>query len=96
MHTMPRVIRRFVVLGGVLSGLLLPVVDVSLTAGLLAVVLTLIVVTVVVSCVFGTPVAAHRRARAALDRLVPRTAQSDPDACGDARPRAPGLLLTAV
>ena len=34
--------------------------------------------------------------RAALRRRVPRTAQSDPDARGHARPRAPGRLLTAV
>ncbi|MFC5502020.1 hypothetical protein ACFPJ4_07180 [Lysinimonas soli] len=35
-------------------------------------------------------------ARAALDRMVPRTAQTDPAARGHRRPRAPGRLLPAV
>jgi hypothetical protein len=36
------------------------------------------------------------RARAALRCIDPRPAQSDPDARGHARPRAPGAVQTAV
>jgi hypothetical protein len=41
-------------------------------------------------------VLAVARSRAALERLAPIVAQSDPDARGHARPRAPGVLLPAV
>jgi hypothetical protein len=91
-----RVIRRFAVLAALLGAVVLPSVDVSLSAGLLAAVLTLVVVSVAASAVLGVGALPHLRARAALERLAPRTAQSDPDARGHARPRAPGCLLTAV
>ena len=96
MSTIARVIRRCVVLAAVLGVLLLPSVDVSLSAGLLAAVLTLVVIAVAVSVGRGVEVPTHRLARAALSRLVPTIAQSDPDARGHVRPRAPGRLLTAV
>jgi hypothetical protein len=96
MSTIVRGIRRFVVLAAVLGGLLLPSVDVSLSAGLLAAVVTLVIIAVAVSIGRGVAVPPHRLARAALSRLVPTASQSDPDARGHARPRAPGRLLTAV
>ena len=96
MSTIVRGIRRFVVLAAVLGGLLLPSVDISLWAGLLAAVVTLVIIAVAVSIGRGVAVPPHRLARAALSRLVPTASQSDPDARGHARPRAPGRLLTAV
>ena len=96
MNTVPRVIRRFAVLAAVLGALLLPTVDVSLPGAVLAAVLALVVVSVSAGIGLGVALPPHLRARAALDRLIPRTAQSDPDARGHARPRAPGRLLTAV
>jgi hypothetical protein len=92
MNTVLRVIRRFAVLAAVLGTLLLPTVDVSLSGALLA----LMVVSVSASIGLGVALPPHLRARVALDRLIPRTAQSDTDARGHARPRAPGRLLTAV
>jgi len=68
-----------------------------LTAGLFAALLT-IVVAVAVGSVRLAPVGFHAgsRTRAVLERMVPRTAQSDPDARGHARPRAPGAGFPAV
>ncbi len=71
MNAFRRGIRRLVVIAAVLGGLLLPSVNVSLSAGLLAAVLTLVVVVIAVSLVRGVAVPPHRRARAALSRLVP-------------------------
>ena len=96
MSTVARVIRRFVVLAAVLGALLLPSVDTSLSAAVFAAVLTLVVIAVAISVGRGVEVPSHRLARAALRRLVPTASQSDPDARGHARPRAPGRLLTAV
>jgi uncharacterized membrane protein len=96
MSVVVRGIRHGVVLAAVLAAFLLPSVDASLSAGLLAAVVTLVVIAVVVRVVRGVEVPPHRLARAALSRLVPTAAQSDPDARGHARPRAPGRLLTAV
>lgn len=100
MSAIVRGIRRLVVLALIpavmLGGLLIPSLDVPLSAGLLAAVLTLVVIAVAVSVARGVDLPPHRLARAALRRLVPTAAQSDPDARGHARPRAPGRLLTAV
>jgi hypothetical protein len=100
MSTVAGVIRRGVVLIvmpiALLGGMLLPTIDVSLSAGVLAAVLVLVLAALVVSPRGGAEVPPHRLARAALSRLVPTAAQSDPDARGHARPRAPGRLLTAV
>ena len=96
MSTVARVIRRFALLAAVLGALLLPSVDVSPSAGLLAAVLVVVLVSVASSVVLGVAAPPPARTRAALDRTIPRSAQSDPDARGHARPRAPGRLLTAV
>ncbi|CAN5513331.1 hypothetical protein BH10ACT6_BH10ACT6_01020 [soil metagenome] len=53
MNAFRRGIRRLVVIAAVLGGLLLPSVNVSLSAGLLAAVLTLVVVVIAVSLVRG-------------------------------------------
>jgi hypothetical protein len=95
MNAALRVIRRFAVLAAVFGAVLLPTIDVSFSAGLLAAILAL-VLSVVASVIHGASAPPHLRARAALDRHVPRPAQSDPDARGHVRPRAPGRLLTAV
>lgn len=67
------------------------------TASFIVAVLAVVVVVVaqsVLSLRHGIRPAA--RARTALERTVPRAAQSDPNARGHARPRAPGRPLTAV
>jgi hypothetical protein len=84
------------VLAAVFGAVLLPTIDVYFSAGLLAAILALVVLSVVASVIHGASAPPHLRARAALDRHVPRPAQSDPDARGHVRPRAPGRLLTAV
>ena len=96
MSTVLRLIRHVAVIAAVLGGVLLPSVDASVSAGLVVAVLALVVVSVAPSVLIGVGTPQHLRVRAALHRLVPRTAQSDPDACGHARPRAPGRLLTAA
>ena len=69
----------------------------AVAAGLVAAVLAVMVASTVGSALLvrvGRRVGVH--ARAALHRLDPHPAQSDPDARGHARPRAPGVLPTAA
>jgi hypothetical protein len=82
---------------GALIAVLLPTSSWALAAGLIAVVLTIVIATTIGSARL-MPVGAGigMRTRAVLQRLVPRAAQSDPDARGHARPRGPGILLPAV
>ncbi len=80
-----------------LLGAILPTIDGAFAAGLVAAVLALLVVSAVAAAaVAPAGVRARTRARAVLQRMIPRAAQSDPDARGHARPRAPGILLPAV
>lgn len=79
------------------AAVLLPAPEGAFAAGLVAALLAILV-----ASALGSTHAAPRGTRlgtgtrAALDRLIPRTAQSDPDASGHARPRAPGAILPAV
>jgi len=79
------------------AALVLPAPPGVLGAGLLAAVLVILVASMVGSTL---PVRGGLRvgtnARAAVQRPRPHAAQSDPDARGHARPRAPGFLLAAV
>ena len=84
-------------LPGVLITALLPAPSWAFAAGLIAVVLTIVIATTIGSTrLVPVGAATGRQTRAVLQRLVPRAAQSDPDARGHARPRAPGFLLSAV
>jgi hypothetical protein len=69
----------------------------SLAAGIFVTIVAISVL-VVVSAAVSAPlsVARQSRTRSALNELVPWTAQSDPNAGGHRRPRAPGRLLPAV
>lgn len=82
---------------GTAAALVLPVPPGAIAAGLVAVVFAIVVASTVGSARMA-PVGLRvgTRARAVLQRLDPRVAQSDPDARGHARPRAPSALLTAV
>ena len=82
---------------GAAAAILLPAPDGAFAAGLLAAVLAIVIASAVGSAP-AMPAGVHvgTRARAVLERMVPRAAQSDPDARGHARPRAPGALLPAV
>jgi hypothetical protein len=82
---------------GTAGAVLLPIPDGAFAAGLVAAVLTIVVATMVGSVpITSAGVHIGTRTRAVLERLVPRAAQSDPDARGHARPRAPGAILPAV
>ena len=74
-----------------------PVPEGAFAAGVVAAVLAILVASAL-GALGSAPTGARLGvgARAALDRLIPRPAQSDPDARGHARPRAPGALLPAV
>ena len=77
--------------------MLLPAPESAFAAGLVAAVLAIIVASTVGSTPAGSAgIHVGTRTRVALERLVPRASQSDPDARGHARPRAPGALLPAV
>ena len=82
---------------GALFGVAMFVPDSAMTSVLVAAVLGLMVIVVAKS---ASPALGGARAvvrsRAALERLIPIAAQSDPDARGHARPRAPGILLPAI
>jgi uncharacterized protein DUF6412 len=92
--------RPFVALSlllGVTAALVLPAPPGAFAAGVVTAVLLIAVTSTIRSAsllTVGLHVGAH--ARAVLERLVPRGAQSDPDARGHARPRAPGVLHPAV
>jgi len=81
---------------GVVAGLL-PAHDGAIAAGLMAAVLTIVIASMLGSATV-VPVEGRfaTRTRAVLERLIPRAAESDPDARGHARPRAPGVPLPAV
>ena len=82
---------------GTAAALLLPAPESAFAAGLVAAVLAVIVASTVASApAVPAGVRVGTRTRVALERLVPRASQSDPDARGHARPRAPGALLLAV
>jgi hypothetical protein len=84
-------------LGTAAAAVLLPAPESAIGAGLVAAVLAIIVASTVASApVMPAGVRVGARTRVALERLVPRASQSDPDARGHARPRAPGALLPAV
>jgi hypothetical protein len=85
------------VLLGAAAAVVLPAPPGALAAGLVTAVLAILVASTVVSARLA-PVGFRvgTLARALLQRLDPRVAQSDPDARGHARPRAPAALLTAV
>ena len=92
-----RPVAALALLLGTAAALLLPAPESAFAAGLLAAVLGIIVASAVASApTMSTAVHVGTRTRVALERLVPRASQSDPDARGHARPRAPGVLLPAV
>jgi len=79
-----------------LVAVVLPAQHGALAASLVAAVLAIVIASTV-SFSTAVPVGAQEtRTRAVLERLIPRATQSDPDARGHARPRAPGVLLPAV
>ena len=81
---------------GTLVSVVLPAPDAAFATGVVAALLTVLVVSAVCSAaIVPAGLRARTRARAVLDRMTPRAAQSDPDARGHARPRAPGALLPA-
>ena len=81
---------------GAAVAVVLPAPSGAFTAGLIAALLTILVAVAVGPLVAPVGIRAGSQTRAALERMVPRTAQSDPDARGHARPRAPGGVLPAV
>src|SRR4051812_10639196 len=87
----------FTVILATAAAMILPAHPAALGAGLVAAVLVILVASTVGSTLLvrvGYRVSMN--ARAALQRPRPHPAQSDPDARGHARPRAPGSLLAAV
>jgi hypothetical protein len=87
----------FALLLATAATMLLPAPESALAAGLVAAVLVILVASIVASgAAISAGVHVGTRTRVALERLVPRPAQSDPDARGHARPRAPSVLLPAV
>ncbi len=75
---------------------LMPASGGTFAAGLLAAVLAIVVASVAAHAPLGPGSLAGTGARAVITRLVPLGAQSDPDARGHARPRAPGALLPVI
>ena len=96
MESVARVIRQLAAIMVVIGGLFLPTTDGLIPVGLVIAVVALAAVDVAWSLGVPTAAAVDLRVRATLDRVVPTAAQSDPDARGHARPRAPGRLLPAV
>jgi len=89
---------RALVLAPILGivAMVLPAQHGAFAAGLVAAVLAIVIASMV-DCSTVIPVGAQAtRTRAVLERLIPRSTQSAPDARGHARPRAPGVLLLAV
>ena len=92
-----RLVAALTLLLGAAAAMLLPAPESAFAAGLVAAVLAIIVASAVAAApAIPTGVQVGARTRVALERLVPRASQSDPDARGHARPRAPGALLPAV
>ena len=82
---------------GIAAAALFPVPDATFAAGLMTAVLTIVITSMVGSAtVVAVEAQFATRMRAVVERLIPRAAQSDPDARGHARPRAPGVPLPAV
>jgi hypothetical protein len=82
---------------GIVAAVVLPASDGAFAAGLMAAVLVIVIASMVGSAaVVPAGALASTLARAVVERLIPRTTQSDPDARGHTRPRAPGVLLPAV
>ena len=95
--TIASTLGRLVAGVGLLLVLTLPSTGALVSATLVVAVLAIVAMTVARSMpplAGGTAPAV--RARALVDRMVPRTAQTDPGARGHRRPRAPGFLLPAV
>jgi len=76
--------------------MVLPAQHGAFTAGLVAAVLAIVIASMVGSSTVVPVGAKATRTRTVLERLIPHATQSDPDARGHARPRAPGVLLPAV
>ena len=90
-------VRGLTAFAGVLLAATMVSPESAVASAFVVAVLALVVVAVVRSAspgLGGAP--AVVRSRAALERRIPVAAQSDPDARGHARPRAPGALLPAV
>jgi Family of unknown function (DUF6412) len=85
------------VLLAAVAAIVLPAPPGALGAGLVAAVLVILLASTVGSTLLvgGAP-RVGMIARTVLQRAHPRPAQSDPDARGHARPRAPGFLSAAV
>ena len=96
MESVARMMRQLAVLVVVVAGILLPTTDGPVPVSLVIAVVAVAALTVAWSLVVPLATAVDLGVRATLDRVVPRAAQSDPDARGHARPRAPGRLLPAV
>jgi hypothetical protein len=92
-----RSLRQIAVALTVLIGLITFTAESPSTTALLAAVLTVAVVAVAFARPPVAPEPARRSLlRHALRRLLVRAAQSDPDARGHVRPRAPGRSVLAV
>ena len=87
-----------VLLLATVAALVVPAPPGAFAAGLAAAALAMILVTSAVASALLVRVALRvgTRARAVLQELAPHPPQSDPDARGHARPRAPGALHPAV
>lgn len=75
---------------------LMPAAGGTVAAGLLVAVLAIVVASVAAQVPVGAGSLAAARSRGVVNRLVPLGAQSDPDAAGHPRSRAPGVPLPAV
>jgi hypothetical protein len=96
MESAARMMRQLAAFVAVAAGILLPTADGVVPVSLVVAVVALAAVSIAWSLVVPLATAVDLRVRATLDRVVPTASQSDPDARGHARPRAPGRLLTAV
>jgi len=91
-----------VLLLATVAALVVPAPPGAFAAGLAAAALAMIVVTSAVTSAVASALLVRvalrvgTRARAVLQELAPHPPQSDPDARGHARPRAPGALHPAV
>jgi hypothetical protein len=82
---------------GFVAAMVLPAPDGAFAAGLMAALLVIVIASMIGSAtVVPAGAQVSTRARAIVERLIPRGTQSDPNARGHARPRAPGVLLPAV
>jgi hypothetical protein len=97
-----RPLAALAVLVATAAALVLPAPPGAFTAGLVAAGLVAPLLAILVASTVGSALLERvalrvgTQARAALQGLSPHPAQSDPDARGHARPRAPGALHPAV